>query len=55
MPDIVGGQLMRVLPDISTVEGTIYAVFSRDTARASALRAFIDHLASAFAIAPFRR
>jgi DNA-binding transcriptional LysR family regulator len=55
MPDIVGGELMRVLPDISTVEGTIYAVFSRDTARALALRAFIDHLASAFAIAPFRR
>ena len=55
LPDIASGRLVHVLPDVSTVEGMIYAVFSRETARSSALRAFIDHLARAFGTAPFRR
>ena len=42
------GRLVRVLPDVSTIIGTIYAVFSRETAKSTALRAFVDHLARAF-------
>ncbi|MEQ8899526.1 MAG: LysR family transcriptional regulator [Roseovarius sp.] len=49
---IAAGRLERVLPDHSTVEGTIYAVFSRETATAPALRAFIDHLALEFGRIP---
>ena len=45
---IADGSLARVLPDLSTVAGTIYAVFSRETARAPALRAFIDHMVAEF-------
>jgi len=46
--DVAEGRLVRVLTDYSTVEGTIYAVFSRESARAPALRAFIDQLVVGF-------
>lgn len=45
---IADGRLVRLLPDLTTVAGTVYAVFSRETARAPALRAFLDHLVSEF-------
>lgn len=45
---IADSRLVRLLPDLTTVAGTVYAVFSRETARAPALRAFLDHLVAEF-------
>ncbi|MGR3822025.1 MAG: LysR family transcriptional regulator [Salipiger marinus] len=46
--EIAAGELERILPDLTTHVGTIYAVYSRETARAPSLRAFIDHLVLEF-------
>ena len=53
---IADGRLVRVLPDLTTVAGTIYAVFSRETVKAPALRAFLDHMVAEFrALLPAER
>ena len=44
-PGFQAGTLVRVLPDWSTAEGTIYAVFSSRRGLTPALRALIDYLA----------
>ena len=45
---IADGRLMHVLPDLTTAAGTIYAVFSRETAKMPALRAFLNHMVVEF-------
>lgn len=42
--ELASGELERVLPLLTTINGIVFAVFSRETARSPALRAFIDHL-----------
>ncbi|GLT12612.1 LysR substrate-binding domain-containing protein [Sulfitobacter porphyrae] len=45
---IADGRLVRVLPDLTTLAGMMYAVFSRETVKAPALRAFLDHMVAEF-------
>ncbi|BCF95072.1 hypothetical protein PPGU16_81390 (plasmid) [Paraburkholderia largidicola] len=56
IPSIQKGELVPLLTEFQAIEETpVYAVFHREQKLVPRIRAFVDHLVSAFEVPPWRQ